>query len=224
MQAIYVQRGDAINYTPAEAVAAGQVVVQNGLVGVARTPIAANALGSLAVVGLFKVAKANLEINGGAAIYWDADGDPVGGTAGTGCATTSAEGNTFMGFSTASAGASDAEVYMRLFGVSVSATIHNPVSAVIADPGDAGAIPVTESGHVALVTADAETRTLAAPTYAGQTLVLSLKTDGGDCVVAFNTTATATFDDAGDTLMLVAIENGENLEWAVVGNSGVTVA
>ena len=37
------------------------------------------------------------------------------------------------------------------------------VAPAITDPGDAGAIPVTGSGQVALVSAGAETRTLAAP-------------------------------------------------------------
>ena len=97
MQATYIQCGEVIDYTPSVNIAAGQVVVQNGLVGIARTPIAANTLGSLAVVGLFRVVKANLEINSGAALYWDADGNPYNGIAGTGCVTTSASGNIFMG-------------------------------------------------------------------------------------------------------------------------------
>ena len=66
---------------------------------------------------------------------------------------------------------------------SVSNTIHNELSSVIADPGNAGAITVTESGHCPIVTTGAETRTLAAPSYAGQLLSLAMKTDGGDCVV-----------------------------------------
>ncbi|MDY7011539.1 MAG: hypothetical protein SVV80_12430, partial [Planctomycetota bacterium] len=34
---------------------------------------------------------------------------------------------------------------------------------IIADPGDAGAVPVTDTGHCDIVTAGAETRTIAAP-------------------------------------------------------------
>ena len=52
--------------------------------------------------------------------------------------------------------------------------------ATIADPGASGAIPVTATGRVAIVTAGAETRTLAAPTIVGQRLLLYMKTDGGD--------------------------------------------
>jgi predicted RecA/RadA family phage recombinase len=48
-QAIYVERGETIDYTPGSAVAAGAVVVQGDFVGVAKTPIAANTPGALAV-------------------------------------------------------------------------------------------------------------------------------------------------------------------------------
>lgn len=54
----FVQRGDAIDYTPATAVSAGDVVVQGDLVGVAKLDIAANTLGALAVSGVFDIPKA----------------------------------------------------------------------------------------------------------------------------------------------------------------------
>ena len=90
-QATYVQRGEAIDYTPTSDVAAGQVVVQSARCGVAKTPIAANEPGGLAVGGLFNVVKATGAINVGAALFWDADGNPLGGTAGTGCLTTTSQ-------------------------------------------------------------------------------------------------------------------------------------
>src|SRR3989304_4856812 len=97
-QAIYVQQGEAIDYTPGSDVAAGQVGVPGDFVGVAKTPIAATTPGALAVVGIFDVVKAAVTFTAGVAVFWDADGNPVGGTAGTGAATTSASGNKFMGF------------------------------------------------------------------------------------------------------------------------------
>lgn len=98
----------------------------------------------------------------------------------------------------------------------------------ITDPGDAGAIPVTQSGYCDLVTgAQGETRTLAAPTAKGQTLLLSLKTDGGgDCVITCATTVnqtgntTITLGDAGDAIYLIAKTNGANIRWSVVSNDG----
>jgi hypothetical protein len=101
------------------------------------------------------------------------------------------------------------------------------LDTIIADPGDAGAIPVTGSGQVPLVTAGAETRTLAVPSYAGQRLLLYLKTDGGDCVVtvaqAINAEGrtTLTLDDAGDHVLLVGIEEGANLRWRVASAEGI---
>lgn len=229
-KATLVHAGESVNYTPGSAVAVGDVIVQNSLVGIAQNAIPANTLGALAVQGVFKVQKANEQINAGAAVYWDEDGNPYGGTAGTGCVTTTSSGNTFMGYAEATAGATATTVNVRLFGVSVSATIHNPISAVIADPGNAGAIPVTNGGNVSLVTTGAETRTLAAPSFVGQELSLALKTDGGDCVITCATglnqagNTTATFNDAGDFLRLTAIYVGANLRWRVDSNDGVTLA
>lgn len=106
------------------------------------------------------------------------------------------------------------------------------LATVIADPGDGGAIPVTSSGHVDLVTGAAgETRTLAAPTLAGQQLLISLKTDGGgDAVITVATTVnqtgndTITMGDAGDAVLLVAKQNGANLRWTVQMNDGAALA
>lgn len=53
--ASYVQDGDVLDYTPAAAVAAGDVVVIGALVGVAPRAIAANAVGALAVEGVFEI-------------------------------------------------------------------------------------------------------------------------------------------------------------------------
>lgn len=101
--------------------------------------------------------------------------------------------------------------------------------AAITDPGDAGAIPVTDTGYCPLVSAGAETRTLADPSFAGQRLTLGFDTDGGDCVVtaatAVNQTGnnTLTFADAGDHLELVAITIAGSLVWRVVANDGVAL-
>lgn len=73
-EATYIQSGDAIDHTPGADVAVGQVVVLGDLIGIAKTAIAANQLGALAVEGVFDVAK-----EGGAAVtfalgdfaYWD---------------------------------------------------------------------------------------------------------------------------------------------------------
>jgi len=100
----------------------------------------------------------------------------------------------------------------------------------ITDPGDAGAIPVTQSGHVEIVTAGAETRTLAAPIAIGQTMLISLKTDGGNCVITCATTVnqtennTITLGDAGDALFLIARALDATILWSVVSNDGCTLS
>lgn len=82
----YFQVGNIIDYTPGSAVAAGDVVVQGELVGVARQPIAANALGALAISGVFKWLKTAATVYAvGVLVYWDvadqeATEDADGGT------------------------------------------------------------------------------------------------------------------------------------------------
>lgn len=57
MKAVYVQEGEAIDYTPGSATAAGSVVVIGQLVGITKLNIAANELGALATEGVFSVEK-----------------------------------------------------------------------------------------------------------------------------------------------------------------------
>jgi predicted RecA/RadA family phage recombinase len=226
-----VQEGRLVDYTPSSAVAAGAVVVQNNLVGIAPRAIPASTLGALVVEGVVEVPHAADAIAAGGAVYWDADGDPYGGEAGTGAATATSTGNTFMGWCVATVGATDAVVQVKLFGSpAITVNHYGPLNNAITDPGNAGAIPVTASGTVAIVTAAAETRTLAAPSFVGQELLLYLKTDGGDavitCATGVNQTGNnkVTLNDAGDTLRLVAVESGANKRWRVVVNDGCTLA
>lgn len=107
-QATFVHDGNAVDYTPGSAVAAGDVIVQGELVGVARTPIAANALGSLAVDGVFDFAKATgagTAITAGANVYWD-DTNNV--------ATTTATGNKLLGKCVKAAADGAATVRVRM--------------------------------------------------------------------------------------------------------------
>ena len=52
MLATYVQRGESLDYIPAEDVAAGDVVIRNMLAGVAKLDIRAGTLGALASAAL----------------------------------------------------------------------------------------------------------------------------------------------------------------------------
>jgi predicted RecA/RadA family phage recombinase len=79
--------GAVIDYTPSSAVSAGTPVQIAGVVGIAVLDIPANVQGSLAADGHFKGAKAAVAVTAGDVVGWDADGDAVGGDAGTGAYT-----------------------------------------------------------------------------------------------------------------------------------------
>ncbi|MBI5725208.1 MAG: DUF2190 family protein [Planctomycetes bacterium] len=106
--ATFVHDGEVIDYTPTVDVPAGMVVLQGDLVAVAKTPIAANTLGSLAVEGVFdfpKATGAGKAIAPGATCYWD-DGN--------GRAATTAGGNKLIGKCVKAAGDNDPTVRIRL--------------------------------------------------------------------------------------------------------------
>jgi len=101
----------------------------------------------------------------------------------------------------------------------------------ITDPGDAGAIPVTASGWCALVSAAAETRTIAAPTFIGQEIDLFMDTRAvGDItataavVVNVANNNTMVFGAASERILLRGVSAGGTKEWSVVANDGVALS
>jgi len=105
-QAMFVQNGLAVDYTPSSAVAAGEVVVQGDLVGVAKFAIAANTLGALAVDGVFDFAKnTSVAYTAGTILYWDDTNNVV---------TTTSSGNKQVGKVVRAAATTDATVRVRL--------------------------------------------------------------------------------------------------------------
>jgi predicted RecA/RadA family phage recombinase len=106
--ATFIQEGSAIDYIPGADVAAGAVVVQGDLIGIARLDIKANALGALAVTGVFEVPKATgggTALGVGVIVYWDATNQ---------LATTTAAGNKQLGKVVKAAADADAKVRVRL--------------------------------------------------------------------------------------------------------------
>ena len=106
--ATFIQDGDSLDYTPGADVAAGAVVVQNDLIGVAKRAIPANTLGSLAVGGVFDFPKATgggTAIGAGATVYWSTAAQQ---------ATTTSAGNKLLGKTTKAAADADATVRVRL--------------------------------------------------------------------------------------------------------------
>ena len=104
--ATFVQQGAAVDYTPTVDTPAGAVVVQGDLLGITKHIIKANALGSIAVEGVFDIEKdpaATIAV--GAKVYWDATASQ---------AVTVATGNKQLGKAVAAAGASTSTVRARL--------------------------------------------------------------------------------------------------------------
>ncbi len=101
----------------------------------------------------------------------------------------------------------------------------------IADPGDAGAIPVTRSGSCAIETTGVvDTRTIAIPAFDDQRIVLSLDIDAGDAVITVASAAnqagnnTLTMADAGDMIELIAVQVAGALVWRIGANDGVALS
>lgn len=105
----FIQEGEALDYTPGSALAAGDVVAIGSVgVGIAQTAIAANVKGSVVVDGVVEFPKAtgagtNLAL--GAKVYWDATNSVV---------TATSSGNTLAGYVVAAAATTDAVVRVKL--------------------------------------------------------------------------------------------------------------
>ncbi len=98
-----IKSGGSVDYTPSSAVTAGDVVVQGPMIGVACNDIAADALGSLDVEGVFEFPKAAVAITAGAKVYWT-------GTE----ATTTVTSNTLVGNCVTAVASGDSVVNVRM--------------------------------------------------------------------------------------------------------------
>lgn len=102
LEAIYRGDGCVIDYTPGSDVAAGTVVVQNGLIGVATRAISANVKGSLRVCGLFRLKKKSGDVfAAGQNVFWDDPSNNEATTTDTGllfgkAATAAASGDDYV--------------------------------------------------------------------------------------------------------------------------------
>jgi|SaaInlStandDraft_4_1057021.scaffolds.fasta_scaffold113581_1 predicted RecA/RadA family phage recombinase len=115
MNAVFRQRGDAVDYIPEADVSAGDVVVQNDLVGVAKLDIKAGERGALALTGVYAVTKATgagAAIEAGVKLQWNATGAIV--TPDTDDGGSPATVYPYLGKSTLAAGDDDETVQVRL--------------------------------------------------------------------------------------------------------------
>lgn len=138
------QEGKRIAYPATAAKVSGQVVVIGEAIGVCLADIAKDVIGSVALEGVWTLPKGNEVLAQGVRVYWDADGNPYGGVAGSGCITATAAGNVPAGMTFAAAGATAPTVDVK---------IGMPWAAV---DTDASAVDVADAaGHFTGSTAEA---------------------------------------------------------------------
>ena len=213
----YHKSGVVANVTASgAAIASGAVVILGALLGVAGNLIADGRTGPVYLAGVVKLTKLAGEAwTQGQRLFWDSVAEKIQVT----------PTSQFAGIAFIAAASADTTGYVDLnVGQDLGRT------GVIADPGDGEAIPVTGDGNCPLVSAGAETRTLAAPSYVGQEIDLTCKTYVGDITLTVATTVNQTanntlvFGVAGDTISLHAVEIGANLRWRVGSNDGVALS
>ena len=105
-QAVFAHEGGNVDFTPTVAVAAGDVVVQGDLIGVACRPLSVGEAGALAVFGVFDFLKAtNVAFTVGTILFWDDTNNQ---------ATATATGNKQLGKVTKVAATTDTTVRVRM--------------------------------------------------------------------------------------------------------------
>lgn len=112
-KAEYLQRGEALDYTNGteETIKAGVIVPVGTRIGVAGCDIPPGQVGSLHMVGVFRIAKTGTAaIAMGQTVYFDGTG--ITGAAATGDEDTSIE----VGYAAAPADAADTEVLVKISG------------------------------------------------------------------------------------------------------------
>lgn len=212
MQATLRQTGRMIDHTPSAAIAVGAVVVLGEMVCVAERAIAADALGALATEGIYDFVKVNAAISRGDKLYWDEDGDPHSGTAGTGAATTDGSKGKFMGFAVTAALAGDTVVRTLLCS---DPQLANSVStATVAATGSAQGDAAAIGTGFTLVSAGDGTKGVILPAAAagktaivknGAGAVLKLYPATGDAINALS--ANASLNMAANTSAVLVAYN-----------------
>lgn len=177
-EAVFVQKGAAIDYTPTSAdVDSGDIVfLANNYAGVAEFPIAQTAMGSLAVTGIFKCAKDGNAITAGALVYWNADKAQAG-----------AVSNKYLGRAAIAASDTDSYVYFFLNAPNIGAfTAIDPQPS----PGATqAAISAFTAANPAAVTAgdptvvDPVTATITGDEYAGQAAIIKLAIEANNTAI-----------------------------------------
>lgn len=95
-----------VDYTPDDAVSAGDVIALGSLAAIAHLDIPANALGAVSISGVYEVVKGTSEsVSLGAKVYWDATNS---------VATCTASTNLYLGRAVQAAATAAAEVVVAI--------------------------------------------------------------------------------------------------------------
>ena len=82
VKATYIQRGDNIDYTATDTLAYMEVVPLAARIGIALTEIPKGEMGTITLVGAFRLPAATGKIDIGAEVYWDKTQKNIVGTSG----------------------------------------------------------------------------------------------------------------------------------------------
>jgi len=202
MKAKNYKKGEYIDYTPSgAAVVAGDPVQVAGIAGICATDVADGVQGAAQVVDLVKVVATVAVGNIGDPVGWDANGDPYGGTAGTGAATTIMSAIDFLlGSLVVAKGATDTHAVVRMNKYPVDRPVF--ANRIHETKSDNYTVDALDSGKVIHIDTDAKTITLPATTSG---LTVTYVNDGADAGVAINLSP-----DANDRIMGPDIAGLEN--------------
>lgn len=184
VNAIFVQEGKSINYTPAAAVAAGVIVPLGELIGITKSPIAASAVGSLCIEGVFRVIKDGTSgpaFAVGEMVHWDSVNSLAvrGGAAGSGIYP--------LGTCTEAASDSVAEVECQLLPYNMPAAFQGKTWEDVTLAGGSKTLDVEDSGKVINITVGSATNVVTLPAVAaGLGLCVRLGTSGGRIAISPN--------------------------------------
>ena len=233
-------KGNEIAYTPASAVAAGTAITINGKVYIAKRDMAAGLLNALSKLRQrphwIVPKKVGDTFSDRAVVYLDAvaANNQVTSTVGSNVAVGYAVANSDFGTGTSGAYAA-ADTYMEIesdYVTSVTSNQTGQATNLVADPGTGGTIVVTSGGTCELtIAAASETRTLPAPTFDGQRMMLNIKgfTTSATCKVHVannvdGTNSYLAFSAFGQAVLLEAIPaSASTYEWMLVAHLGATL-
>jgi predicted RecA/RadA family phage recombinase len=180
--AIFHKDDGSIDYTPVSAVTAGDVVVLNGIVGVAVNDIAASELGAIATKGRFKLPKTTAAWVRGLPVHWDPAGTPdaSGATASSGAANQLGVG-TYCGICAATADSGDDYGIVDLN----AAYPENSNADVTATTGGGTTGLIPASATFVTVTSDSANKQISLPAgYVGKVLRILIGTTGCELISA----------------------------------------